>query len=69
MDILIFIFKCKIINVRGYRMNYKLIVKQIEIVEVNALNKEQAIKQIKNQIAQQDPRALVEIIVCEETKI
>ena len=50
-------------------MKYKVIVKQIEVVEVNALSEEAAIKQIKDQIAKQDPRALVEIQVVEEVKV
>ena len=48
---------------------YKLIIKQIEIIEVDALTAEGAIKKVKNQILQQDPRALVEVAIVEEGKI
>ena len=44
-------------------MLYKVIVKQIEIIEVNALNEEAAIKIVKDKL---DPRSLVEIQVAEE---
>ena len=48
---------------------YKLIIKQIEIIEVDALTAEGAIKKVKDQIVQQDPRALFEIQVAEEVKV
>jgi hypothetical protein len=48
---------------------YKLIIKQIEIIEVDALTAESAIKKVKDQIYKQDPRALVEIDIVEEGKI
>ena len=50
-------------------MKYKVIVKQISIVDVDALTTESAIKKVKDQILQQDPRALFEISVVEETNI
>lgn len=48
---------------------YKIIIKQVEIVEVNALTAEEAIKKVKDQVLQQDPRALFEIQTAEEVKI
>ena len=50
-------------------MKYKIIVKQINIVDVDALTAEGAIKKVKDQIVQQDPRALVEINVAEEVEL
>ena len=50
-------------------MKYKIIVKQINIVDVDALTAEGAVKKVKDQILQQDPRALVEISVAEEVKL
>lgn len=50
-------------------MKYKVIIKQINIVDVDALTAEGAIKKVKDQILQQDPRALVEIDIVEECKI
>lgn len=50
-------------------MKYKIIVKNIQIIEVDALTAEGAIKKVKDQILQQDPRALVEIDIIEEGKI
>ena len=50
-------------------MKYKIIVKQINIVDVDALTAESAVKKVKDQILQQDPRALVEIQVAEEVKL
>lgn len=50
-------------------MKYKVIVKQINIVDVDALTADGAIKKVKDQILQQDPRALVEINIVEESKI
>ena len=50
-------------------MKYKVIVKQINIVDVDALTAESAIKKVKDQILQQDPRALFEIDIVEEGKI
>ena len=50
-------------------MKYKIMLKQIEIIEVDALTAEGAIKKVKDQIVQQDPRALFEIQVVEEVKI
>lgn len=44
-------------------MKYKAIVKQIDIIEVDAISKEQAINIIKNNI---NPKALVEIEIVEE---
>ena len=48
---------------------YRLLIKQIEIVEVDALTAEGAVKKVKDQIIQQDPRVLVEIDIVEEGKI
>ena len=50
-------------------MKYKIIVKQINTVDVDALTADGAIKKVKDQILQQDPRALVEIDIVEESKI
>lgn len=50
-------------------MTYKVIVKQINIVDVDALTTDGAIKKVKDQILQQDPRALFEISIVEESKI
>ena len=44
-------------------MKYKAVVKQIDIIEVDAISKEQAINIIKNNIS---PKALVEIEIVEE---
>ena len=44
-------------------MKYKAVVKQIDIIEVDAISKEQAINIIKNNI---NPKALVEIEIVEE---
>lgn len=46
-------------------MIYKIMVKQIDVIEVNALSESQAIDVIKNRI---DPKALVELQVVEEGK-
>ena len=50
-------------------MKYKVIVKQINIVDVDALTAEGAIKKVKDQILQQDPRALFEIDIAQEGKL
>ena len=50
-------------------MKYKVIVKQINIIDVDAFTAEGAIKKVKDQILQQDPRALVEIAIVEEGKM
>ena len=50
-------------------VKYKIIIKQVEIVEVDALTKDGAINKVKEQIYKQDPRALIEIDVAEEVKI
>ena len=50
-------------------MKYKIIVKQINIIDVDALTAAVAIKKVKYQILQQDPRALVEVDIVEECKI
>ena len=47
---------------------YKVIIKQINIVDVDAPTADGAIKKVKDQILQQDPRALVEIDIVEEGK-
>ena len=47
-------------------MEYKIIIKQIDIVTVNAPSSEQAIKLVKSKL---DPKALVELDVVEEVKI
>lgn len=44
-------------------MIYKVMVKQIDVVSVNASSEEQAINIVKSRL---DPKALVEIDVCEE---
>ena len=50
-------------------MKYKIIVKQINIIDIDALTADSALKKVKDQILQQDPRALVEIDIVEEGKI
>lgn len=47
-------------------MKYKIIVKNIQIIDVDALTADGAIKKVKDQILQQDPRALFEIQIVEE---
>ena len=50
-------------------MKYKVIVKQINIVDVDSITADGAMKKVKDQILQQDPRALVEIDIAEESKV
>lgn len=50
-------------------MKYKIIVKNIQVIDVDALTADAAIKKVKDQILKQDPRALVEINIVEESKI
>lgn len=50
-------------------MKYKIIVKNIQIIEVDALTADGAIKKVEDQILQQDPRALFEIDIVQEGKI
>ena len=50
-------------------MKYKIIVKNIQIIEVDALTSEGAIKKVKDQILQQNSRALFEIDIIEENKV
>lgn len=47
-------------------MKYKIILKQIEILDVIASTEADALKQIKDQL---DPRALVEMQIVEEVEI
>lgn len=47
-------------------MKYRAVVKQIDIIEVDAISKEQAINIIKNNI---NPKTLVEIDIVEEGTI
>lgn len=47
-------------------MLYKVILKQIDVIEVNAPSEEDAIKAVKDRL---DPRSLVEIQVAEEAII
>lgn len=50
-------------------MKYKIIVKQINIIDIDALTAEEAIKKVKDQMVQQNPRTLFEIRVAEEGKV
>ena len=50
-------------------MKYKIIVKQINTIDVDALTADGAIKKVKDQILQQDPRALFEIDIVQEGKL
>ena len=50
-------------------MKYKIIVKNIQIIDVDALTADGAIKKVKDQILQQDPRALFEIDIVQEGKL
>lgn len=47
-------------------MKYKVVVKQIDFVEVSASNRDEAIETIKNIILQNNPKALLEIQIAEE---
>jgi hypothetical protein len=47
-------------------MKYKIILKQIDILEVDAPNEEAAIKAVRDRL---DPRSLAEIQVAEETTL
>lgn len=50
-------------------MEYRVGIKTLTVITVNASSEEQAVKQIEAQLKREDPRNTAEVFIIEESKI
>ena len=50
-------------------MEYKVGIKILTVITVNASSEEQAVKQVEAQLKREDPRNIAEVFIIEESKI